>query len=123
WIGRVRKYRHPADPGYSLDEQLQLFRKDVRTGAAEGQARNVPSRVPEAVDKPACNRIADANHDDGDRAGSVLSCNCNRRCRGYNDVHAEPDQLCREVGQPVVPILRESIIDGDVLTLNPPEFA
>src|SRR4029453_9462434 len=41
----------------------------------------------------------------------------------YDDVHLEPDQLGREVGQPVEPTLRKSIVDDNILALNPPELA
>jgi hypothetical protein len=45
------------------------------------------------------------------------------RPQRYDDVHLEPDQLGRQVGQPVDPILRISIVDDNILTLNPPELA
>ena len=45
------------------------------------------------------------------------------RRRGYDDVHLEPDQLGREIGQPVVLILRKSIVDDNVLPFKPPELA
>src|SRR5215211_8289522 len=38
-------------------------------------------------------------------------------------LHLEPDQLGRQVGQPVNPILRISIVDDNILALNPPELA
>jgi hypothetical protein len=41
----------------------------------------------------------------------------------YDDVHLEPDQLGRKVEQPVEPTLRKSIVDDNILALNPPEFA
>src|SRR5262249_3717474 len=44
-----------------------------------------------------------------------------RRCD--DQVHFEPDQRARQVGQPVDPILRISIVDDNILALNPPELA
>jgi len=41
----------------------------------------------------------------------------------YDEVHLEPDQLGRQVGQPVDPTLRISIVDDNILALNPPELA
>ncbi len=41
----------------------------------------------------------------------------------YDKVHLEPDQLSRQVGQPVDPTLRISIVDDNILALNPPELA
>src|SRR5262249_43127524 len=70
------------------------------------------------------NRIGTTgNHDDGDRLGGVLGCRYSLRPLGHDDVHFEPDQLDREVGQPVEPTHSGSIVDDDILTLNPPELA
>jgi hypothetical protein len=40
-----------------------------------------------------------------------------------DDVYLEPGQLDREVGQPVEPALRKTIVDDNILVLNPPELA
>src|SRR5262249_15264179 len=44
-------------------------------------------------------------------------CRCWQRLR-YDHVHLEPDQLGREVGQPVELTLRISIVDDNILTLT-----
>ena len=41
----------------------------------------------------------------------------------YDEVHLEPDQPGRQVGQPVDPTHRISIVDDNILALNPPELA
>ena len=43
--------------------------------------------------------------------------------RRYDDVHLEPDQLGCEIRQPVESTLRPSILDNDILALDPSEFA
>src|SRR5499426_197747 len=122
-IGRVREDGHTADLGDGLLEQLQLFGDDFQAGAA-GHPCDVPARAREARDEPGTNRIANGNHDDRDRPGGVLGCRRYLRPRRCDDeVHLEPDQLGRQVGQPVDPILRISIVDDDILALNPPELA
>ena len=45
------------------------------------------------------------------------------RSQRYDDVYLEPDQLGRKVGQPVEPALRETIVDDNILTLNPAQLA
>jgi hypothetical protein len=45
------------------------------------------------------------------------------RPKRYDNVHLEPDQFGRKVRQPVEPTLRISIVDDNILTLNPPELA
>src|SRR5262249_26435062 len=55
--------------------------------------------------------------------GGALGGRDSLRCPRYDEVHLEPDQLGRQVGQPVDPILRISIVDDNILALNPPELA
>ena len=121
-IGRVREDGHTADLGDGLLEQPQLFGDDFQAGVA-GHPCDVPARAHEARDEPGANRIANGNHDDGDRLGGVLGCRHSLRPPRYDEVHLEPDQLGREAGQPVDPILRISIVDDNILALNPPELA
>src|SRR5437016_2768318 len=119
---RVREDGHTADLGDGLLEQLQLFGDGFQAGVA-GHSCDVPARAREARDEPGANRIATGNHDDGDRLGGVLGCRHSLRPPRYDEVHLEPDQLGRQVGQPVDPILRISIVDDNILALNPPELA
>ena len=78
----------------------------------------------EARDEPEPNSIdTTGNHDDGDRLGGLLGCHrCWCRDR-YDDVCLEPDQFGREVGQPLVPTLRKSIVDDEVLSPDVAEIA
>ena len=79
-------------------------------------------RPGETRDESEPNRIGKTHSDDGDRPRGVLRCQGCRRRRRYEDVHLEPDQLGREIGQPVESALRPSILDDDVLALDPPEL-
>ena len=47
------------------------------------------------------------------------ACGCRRR---YDDVYLEPNQLDGEVGRPFRSTLRRSILDHDVLALDPPQL-
>src|SRR5215472_5632611 len=106
-----------------LLEQLQLFCDDFQAGVS-GHPCDVPAWAREARDEPGANRIANPNHDDGDRLGGVLGGRHYLRPRRCDDeVHLEPDQLGRQFGQSVDPILRISIVDDNILALNPPELA
>src|SRR4029434_213325 len=57
----------------------------------------------------------------GDRLGGGLRCRHFSRSQRYDEVDIEPDQLGRQVGQLVDRILRISIVDDNILALNPPE--
>jgi hypothetical protein len=111
-----------ADLGDGLLEQPQLFGDGFQAGVS-GHPRDVPARAREARDEAGANGITNGNHDDGDRLGRVLGCRHALRPERYDDVHLEPDQLGRQTGQPVDPILRISIVDDDIVALNPPELA
>src|SRR5262249_60145670 len=111
-----------ADLGDGLLEQFQFFAEYFRADAV-GQPRDVPARVREALDEPEPNGIGTTgNHDDGDRLGSILGGGHSECRRRYDEFNLEPDQLDREVGQPVEPTLRKSIVDDNVLALHPPEL-
>jgi hypothetical protein len=67
--------------------------------------------------------IGKAHSDDGDRSRAVLRCQGRRRRGRDDDVHLEPDQLGCEIRQAVEAALRGSVLDDDVLALDPPELA
>ena len=118
----VRQDRDPTDLGDGLLEQLQPFAESFHADAV-GQPRDVAARPREARDESEPAGIAHDRHDDRDRRGGVLGCRrCRRRPR-YDDVHLETNQLGREFGQPVESTIGKSIVDDDILALNPPEFA
>jgi hypothetical protein len=121
-IGRVQEDGHTADLGDDLLEQLQLF-GDALQARVAGHPRDIPAWARKARDEADADGVANGNHDDGDRLGGVLCCRYSLRPERYDDVHLEPHQLGRQVGQPVDPTLRKSIVDDNILALNPPEFA
>jgi hypothetical protein len=72
---------------------------------------------------PNLNRIANPKHDDGGRRSGLLGGKDRRRSDRYDDVNLETDQLGRHVRKPVQLPLRPSVLNGDVLVLNPTELA
>jgi len=44
-------------------------------------------------------------------------------CISENDIHLEPDELSRDLGETLVASLCPAILDGDVSVLDPAEFA
>ena len=49
---------------------------------------------------------------------AFLAAKAGRSRRRDDDVYLEADELGRELGQPLVPALRKSILDDDVLALD-----
>lgn len=121
WIARIPEDSDPGDLRDDLLEQLQLFAEDFVADAV-AQPRDVPARLREACDSPAADGIANSRHNDGNRSRGVLGCLGFWRPRRKNDVHLQTDQLSREVGQPVEPALCRSILEDNILTLDPAAF-
>src|SRR4029450_3787401 len=62
-------------------------------------------------------------HDDRDRPGRLLRRQDRwRRCRN-DDIHLEAHEFAREVSKTFDPLLRPSILNRDLLALNPPQLA
>ncbi len=118
---RTPKDGHTGGLWHSLLEQLQPF--PLRLTAHDTDARDVPARPREAGDKPGCQRIPHMRHDDGDRRGCVLGRMARLGPRRDDDIHREPNQLGRQVGEPIVVSLRPAVLDGDGLSLHVAKLA
>ena len=104
-------------------------------------SRNTSSRLPAASvccnDRPVAlppGRARELDHADADRVTHrrehdrddrrrLLCCNGGRRCGRDNDIHLQPNELGRGLGEPLVASLRPPILDGDGASLVPTEFA
>jgi hypothetical protein len=73
----------------------------------------------EAGDEPRRDGIGgDAPHDDRYRAGRVPGSKARRGAGGHDELDLHGDELGRERGQPVVAVLREAVLDDEVLALD-----
>ena len=89
----------------------------------DAQARDVPPRPRQAGDEPLPHRIRGARHHDRDRARGVLGSAGRGGASCHNHVHLEPDQLGRQVGEPLVLPLRIAVLNDEVLALDIAEVA
>ena len=81
-----------------LLEQLELLSGDLRA-QRDRQPRDVPPRSRQTGDEPQPDGvIAPSDGDKRDRCGRILRGQHRRRRRDDDELHAEPNQLCREVG-------------------------
>jgi hypothetical protein len=77
-----------------------------------------------AGDKPLSHRIiASTCHHDGDRARGVLGSPDRGGSPGDHHIHLEPDQLGRQVAQPLLTPLRIAVLYNEVLALNMAKLA
>src|SRR5713101_4005688 len=121
WISRIPKESQARQFQYGLVEEGEPFCRQTR--AKVRQARDVPTRLPKARDQAAAQRIASVGHDNGDRRCCPLGRGGCRRAFGYDDVHFEPDQLSREIGQSLAAFLGPSILEDNFLPFHVPEIA
>lgn len=77
-----------------------------------------PGRARLATSPVSTGSAAIPPHDDWDRAGRVLGSKVSRRAGGHDEIHLQGDQLGGQHGQLIVPILREAVLDEDVLALD-----
>ena len=79
----------------------------------------LPPGPRQAGDEAGLDRIGgEAPHDDRDRAGGLPGREARRRAGRQDELHLQSDQFGRERGQPIVAVLREAVLDDDVLALD-----
>ena len=86
-------------------------------------ASDVTARPYEGSDQAGTDRVSDlCEHDRDDRRR--LFCRDDRwGCRCYNDIHLQPDELGRELGQALCASLCPAVLDRNIATLDPAELA
>src|SRR5262249_22989404 len=80
-------------------------------------------RTCEAGDESVPNRITSARHHNRDRVRGMLGSADSGSAHSHNHIHLEPDQLGREVGEPLLTPLRRAVLNDEVLALDIPEVA
>src|SRR5439155_15099435 len=85
---------------------------------------DVAARAREAGDESGLDRIGgEARQDDGDRAGGLFGRKARWRTGRNDELHLQVDQLGGELGKPIVAVVREAVLDDDVLALDAPVVA
>jgi hypothetical protein len=121
WTGRIGQHGDATALGRDFLEELQPLAGELRAQGA--QARDVAPWVRQAGDEPLPNRITGARHHNRDRARGVLGRPDRVAAPRHDDVHLEPNQLGRQVGEPLVPPLRIPVLNDEVLALDVVELA
>jgi hypothetical protein len=114
--GWVRENANRASAGCQLAEQLQLFGRQL--GRQTGTARDIRARPVKAGDKTQYDRVTASTKNNGYGRGRCLR---HDRCTGagsYDYRDAAADEIGCEYRQPIVLVLRKSILDHHVLALD-----
>src|SRR5262249_8767401 len=119
---RVRKDRYTPDLRDGILEQRQVLGEDLRVEAI-GHPGDIPAGARDARDEPEADRIRQAHSHDRDRGRGFLRCQGRRRRGRGDDVHLQPYELGGQRRESLEVPIRPSILDHDVLTLDPPEVA
>jgi len=88
-----------------------------------GQPRDIAAGPRQAVNKPTCNRVTGRRHNDRDCPSSVLGSQSIGSDGSDDDVNLEKDEIGCEVREAIALTLRISVLNADVLPLNPSEVA
>ncbi len=103
-----------------LLEVLQTVGGELRE--EKGQPRDVAARSREASDEATRHRIASTNEDNGEGPGRLLGNHGDAcACGGHYDINLERNQLGCEGGESLGILLRISVFNYEVATLNVPE--
>ena len=117
----IPEHSHAGELGNNFLEQLQPFSSQLR--GYLGQPRDVAAGPRQALNKPNCNRVTRRRHNDRDCPGSIFGSQSIGTTGSDDDVNLETDEIGREVGKAIASTLRISILNADVLSLNPSEVA
>jgi hypothetical protein len=112
--------QHAGEFGNNFFEQFEAFSNLLRGNI--GQPREIPARVRQAFHKPRFNRVTHRRDDDGDRVGGVFSSQSFGSNGSDNDVNLKTDEISGESREAIASPLRISVLNADVLSLNPSEF-
>src|SRR5262249_25387988 len=105
----------------NLLENLQPLGTDVRAKA--GIAGDISSRSGEAWHEPGAHRIADRDHDDGNRGGGLLGREACGRAEGCNYVPRATNQRPCGLGESLGHSIGIRVVEGDVLAFEVTEIA
>src|SRR6516164_7239509 len=115
-IARVPENSHAGKVGDGLLEQLQRFPDYL--SRHRGSPGDISAGMGETCDESRSYWIANADHHDRDYAGRIFGGQRRLRHHRNNDVNLEPDKLCRKLVETIKLPVRESIGDGDALSLD-----
>jgi hypothetical protein len=112
---------HPFHAGHGLREELQPLGAQPLRKTRE--PRHVAARASQAPHQSHPDRIARADHDDGNRLRRPRQRRDRRIAEGRNDVQLEADELGRQRRKPFEARVRQARLDDEVLALDVPEVA
>jgi hypothetical protein len=123
-IGAVARIVEHRNPGGLRDHCLQELQPlTAELGTVARQAGDVRRRSREVRDESGADRIRHTGEDDRDRSRRLLGRHSCRRAGGDDHAWSQSDQLRCELEQALWPSTRESVLDGDVLTLDVTKLA
>ena len=117
---RIEHHRHAAQGRHDLTEHLKPLSPAVFQLVAE--ARYVPARARQAGHEALAHRIGD-DHDNGRGAGRPFGRPGRLRVGDQDHVHGDPKHFRDQFREALWSPARESLLDDDVLTLDPAKLA
>ena len=119
--GEIGKDSKSAQTGDNLAQELKSLAGSI--GPLTRHAGNVAARSRQGRDEAAADRIARRREHDRDHRSSLLCCEDRRGVMRENNIDLQPDELGRDLGETLTAPLCPTILDRDIATLKPNEFA
>ncbi len=113
--------RDAGEPGKRFLEQREAFA--VQVGDQIRNARDVRVRACQGLDEAVGHRIVSGRHHDGNDRGRLPRRPDRDSTTRNENIHAQPDQLGRQVCQSCDTPLSVPVLDGDGGAGKPAEFA
>src|SRR5262249_51149590 len=120
-IDDIGQDRQPAETGKNLAQEFKAFACEI--GKQDRKAGDVATWSRKVVDNADADWVSYTCEDDWNARCSLLYRQGRSGCRGRNDIHLEPDELSRNLGEALAASCRPAILNGDVAPLDPAEFA
>src|SRR5262245_57261925 len=121
-MGRIPNYSNEADPRQRFLEELEPLTDDLKVDTPSHPG-HIPARARETRNEAKLDRIRGAQHDDWNRPGGLLRRQGRGGRSGCDRIDIQPNKFSRKVSQTIGFSLRESMLNYDVLALDPSEFA
>ena len=115
-IGRIDQQRNDRRDGYQIMQQLQSFRPQLQVEPCH--AREIATRLVEALDEAEIDGVAAGREYNGNRRRCFFGRQRRRSARGDDNCNLASRQIGRQRRQPVLSALCPAVFDGDVPPLD-----
>src|SRR5262249_50563670 len=113
--------RQPAETGKNLAQEFEALACEI--GEQDRKPGDVARWSGQVVNNADADWVSYTREDNRNARCSLLYRQGWSSCRGHNDIHLEPDELGRNLGEALAASCRPAILNDGVAPLDPAELA